>query len=48
MGSPNEAQALPPLPFEEWEDTKETLHRYCQIVGKVQMEYRHTGTTCGT
>jgi hypothetical protein len=31
--------ALPPLSLEEWEDTKETLHRYCQIVGKVRMEY---------
>jgi hypothetical protein len=30
-------QALPPLPLDEWEDTKETLHRYCQIVGKVRM-----------
>lgn len=29
---------LPPLPLEEWEDTKETLHRYCQIVGKIRME----------
>ena len=29
---------LPDLPLEEWEDTKETLHRYCQIVGKVRME----------
>lgn len=29
---------LPPMPLEEWEDTKETLHRYCQIVGKVRME----------
>ncbi|QIN78408.1 hypothetical protein GBA65_07580 [Rubrobacter marinus] len=29
---------LPPLPLDEWEDTKETLHRYCQIVGKVRME----------
>ena len=28
---------LPPLPLQEWEDTKETLHRYCQIVGKVRM-----------
>ena len=32
------ARALPPLPLDEWEDTKETLHRYCQIVGKVRME----------
>jgi hypothetical protein len=29
--------ALPPLPLDEWEDTKETLHRYCQVVGKVRM-----------
>ncbi len=28
-----------PLPLEEWEDTKETLHRYAQIVGKVRLEY---------
>ena len=39
MGSPNEAPTLPPLPLEEWEATKETLHRYCQIVGKVRLEY---------
>ena len=31
------ALALPPLPLDEWEDTKETLHRYCQVVGKVRM-----------
>ena len=31
------ARALPPLPLDVWEDTKETLHRYCQIVGKVRM-----------
>jgi hypothetical protein len=37
MGSLNEVPALPPLPLEEWEATKETLHRYCQIVGKVRM-----------
>ena len=29
---------LPPLPLEEWEETKETLHRYAQVVGKVRME----------
>lgn len=39
MGSPHKAPTLPPLPLEEWEATKETLHRYCQIVGKVRMEY---------
>jgi hypothetical protein len=32
------ARALPPLPLNHWEDTKETLHRYCQIAGKVRME----------
>jgi hypothetical protein len=30
---------FPPLPLEEWEDTKETLHRYAQIVGKVRLGY---------
>jgi hypothetical protein len=28
----------PPLPLEEWGGTKETLHRYCQIAGKIRME----------
>jgi Family of unknown function (DUF5996) len=27
----------PPLPLAGWRPTKETLHRYCQIVGKVRM-----------
>ena len=27
----------PPLPYEEWEPTKQTLHRFAQIVGKVRM-----------
>jgi hypothetical protein len=31
------AEAWPPLPYAEWEPTKQTLHRYCQIVGKVRM-----------
>jgi Family of unknown function (DUF5996) len=39
MATPHEAPTLPPLPLKEWEDTKETLHRYCQIVGKVRREY---------
>jgi len=30
---------FPALPLDEWEDTKETLHRYVQIVGKVRLEY---------
>lgn len=28
----------PPLPYGEWEPTKQTLHRYMQIVGKIRME----------
>lgn len=27
----------PPLPLEEWRATKETLHRYCQMIGKVRL-----------
>lgn len=29
--------AWPALPLHAWADTKQTLHRYCQIVGKVRM-----------
>ena len=29
--------ALPPLPYPEWEPTKETLHLWAQIVGKVKL-----------
>jgi hypothetical protein len=39
MATPHEAPTLPPLPLKGWEDTKKTLHRYCQIAGKVRMEY---------
>jgi hypothetical protein len=28
---------LPPLPLEEWEPTKDTLHLWSQIVGKIRM-----------
>ena len=31
------AAALAALPLDEWRPTKETLHRWCQIVGKVRM-----------
>lgn len=30
-------ETWPALPLAEWRPTKETLHRYCQIVGKVRM-----------
>jgi hypothetical protein len=36
--SPSERE-LPPLPLEEWRPTKETLHRYAQIVGKARLEH---------
>ena len=29
--------AWPALPYEDWRETKETLHRFAQIVGKVRM-----------
>ena len=28
---------LPALPYEDWEDTKATLHLACQIIGKVKL-----------
>jgi hypothetical protein len=31
-------EPFPPLPLEAWEESKETLHRYAQVVGKVRME----------
>jgi hypothetical protein len=30
-------EAWPALPYEAWEPTKQTLHRYTQIVGKIRM-----------
>ncbi len=29
--------AWPPLPYQDWQPTKQTLHRYVQMVGKVRM-----------
>lgn len=31
-------EIFPPLPLEEWRDSKQTLHLYAQIVGKIRME----------
>jgi hypothetical protein len=31
-------EAWPPLPLEEWEDTRATLHMWTQIVGKIRLE----------
>jgi hypothetical protein len=39
MLSPStERSAWPPLPFDEWSETRDTLHRWMQIVGKIRME----------
>ena len=36
---PGEAEyAFPPLPLEAWEPTKDTLHLYLQIVGKIRLQ----------
>ncbi|MFD2515103.1 DUF5996 family protein [Pontibacter locisalis] len=32
------APDFPPLPLEEWEPTKETLHLYIQIIGKIRLK----------
>jgi hypothetical protein len=31
------SHAWPSLPLDEWNETKQTLHRYCQMVGKVRL-----------
>ncbi|MEA2332243.1 MAG: hypothetical protein QOH58_2381 [Thermoleophilaceae bacterium] len=33
----SDRRSWPALPYEDWEPTKQTLHRYAQIVGKVRM-----------
>ncbi|QMU70685.1 DUF5996 family protein [Streptacidiphilus sp. P02-A3a] len=30
-------ELFPPLPLESWRDTKETLHRFAQVVGKLRL-----------
>ncbi|MBR8744231.1 DUF5996 family protein [Nocardiopsis sp. MG754419] len=32
-------ELFPPFPLEEWNDTKETIHRFEQIVGKVRLRH---------
>jgi hypothetical protein len=34
----NMSLSWPSLPFDAWSPTKETLHRYTQIIGKIQLE----------
>jgi hypothetical protein len=37
MGTVRTRTAWPALPYRDWQPTKETLHRFTQIVGKVRM-----------
>ncbi|NUK02666.1 hypothetical protein HRW23_30200 [Streptomyces lunaelactis] len=30
-------ELFPPIPLAEWQDTKETLHRFTQVVGKIRL-----------
>lgn len=30
-------QTFPPIPLDEWRDTKETIHRFAQVVGKIRL-----------
>ncbi|MFC4608376.1 DUF5996 family protein [Streptomyces maoxianensis] len=30
-------ELFPPIPLGEWQDTKETLHRFAQVVGKIRL-----------
>jgi hypothetical protein len=30
-------ELFPPMPLAQWRDTKETLHRFCQVVGKIRL-----------
>lgn len=37
VGGSAARDAFPALPYEAWEDSKEPLHRYAQVVGKVRL-----------
>ena len=37
MAQDSARDAFPPLPLDEWEDTKDTLQLFLQIVGKVRL-----------
>jgi hypothetical protein len=30
-------EPFPPMPLDQWRDTKETLHRFCQVIGKIRL-----------
>jgi len=37
MAKPGQAQSWPPLPLTEWARTRDTLHMWTQIVGKLRL-----------
>ena len=30
-------ELFPPMPLADWRDTKKTLHRFCQVIGKIRL-----------
>ena len=30
-------ELFPPMPLASWQDTKQTLHRFCQVIGKIRL-----------
>ena len=30
-------ELFPTMPLAEWQDTKATLHRFCQVIGKIRL-----------
>src|SRR5215216_3138379 len=30
-------ELFPPMPLTSWQDTKQTLHRFCQVIGKIRL-----------
>ncbi len=32
-----DTERFPPIPYADWVDTKNTLHRFAQVVGKVRL-----------
>ena len=37
MNDQTTATAWPPLPYEEWRETRNTLHMYTQVIGKLRL-----------
>src|SRR5213080_3610910 len=36
-GKGGEMELFPAMPLAQWQDTKETLHRFAQVVGKIRL-----------